>query len=172
MGRLTGHRSFRGRSGQGHTHAITQNKDRYLMLMTRRNHSINGTLLQQHIQRATGTRVLTQTVRNQLHHIGLYARISMVSLSLTAGHRCCPWKVSLEHLRFGIFFGATCSLQRILLWYLKIDGLSSGENMALGIILHLCTKEPDLAEPELWSGAVCLSMAAPTCKLSGTLKAQ
>ncbi|GBM54737.1 hypothetical protein AVEN_76245-1 [Araneus ventricosus] len=48
---------------------------------------------------------------------------------------------------------------------LTIGGLSSKENVALGITLHICTKVSDMAE--LGSGPVCLSMDAQTCTLSG-----
>ncbi|GBN37878.1 hypothetical protein AVEN_66884-1 [Araneus ventricosus] len=74
------------RKGHERTQTTTQNEDRYLTLTTRRNFSMNATLSQQQLQRATGTRVSTQTVQNRLHHIGLYARRPMVRVSLTAGH--------------------------------------------------------------------------------------
>ncbi|GFU95115.1 transposable element Tcb2 transposase [Trichonephila clavipes] len=35
---------------------------------------MNATLLQQHLRSATGTTVSTQTVRNQVHGVSLYAR--------------------------------------------------------------------------------------------------
>ncbi|GBN79299.1 hypothetical protein AVEN_144707-1 [Araneus ventricosus] len=69
--------------------------------MARRNSSMNATLLQLHLQRATGTRVSTQTVRNRLHHVGLYARRPMVCVSLTAGHRAARRMWAQEHLRWG-----------------------------------------------------------------------
>ncbi|GFU77019.1 transposable element Tcb2 transposase [Trichonephila clavipes] len=43
---------------------------------------MNATLLQQHLRSATGTTVLTQTVRNRLHGVGLYARRSMAYFHL------------------------------------------------------------------------------------------
>ncbi|GBO27083.1 hypothetical protein AVEN_126426-1 [Araneus ventricosus] len=55
--------NVRRRSGQGRTRATTQNKDRYLTLPSGRNRNMNATI-QQHLPRATGTRVSTQTVRN------------------------------------------------------------------------------------------------------------
>ncbi|GBM51851.1 hypothetical protein AVEN_134999-1 [Araneus ventricosus] len=76
----------RRRSGQGCMHATTQNEDQYLTLTARRNCSMNATLLQQYLQRATGTRVSTKTVQNRLHHVYLYASQPMVRVSLTAGH--------------------------------------------------------------------------------------
>ncbi|GFY01617.1 transposable element Tcb2 transposase [Trichonephila clavipes] len=39
---------------------------------------MNTTLLQQHLRSATGTTVSTQTVRNRLHGVGLYARRPMI----------------------------------------------------------------------------------------------
>ncbi|GFW01248.1 transposable element Tcb2 transposase [Trichonephila clavipes] len=60
--------------------ATTPNEDRYLVLMARRHRNMNATLLQQHLRSATGTTVSTQTVRNRLHGVGLYARRSMAFL--------------------------------------------------------------------------------------------
>ncbi|GFW41059.1 transposable element Tcb2 transposase [Trichonephila clavipes] len=61
------------RPGQGRRRATTPNEDRYLVLMARRHRNMNATLLQQHLRSVTGTRVSTQTVRNWLHGVGLYA---------------------------------------------------------------------------------------------------
>ncbi|GFW83815.1 transposable element Tcb2 transposase [Trichonephila clavipes] len=62
------------RPGQGRRRATTPNEVRYLVLMARRHRNMNATLLQQHLRSATGTTVSTQTVRNQVHGVGLYAR--------------------------------------------------------------------------------------------------
>ncbi|GFU63915.1 transposable element Tcb1 transposase [Trichonephila clavipes] len=48
---------------------------------------MNATLLQQHLYSATGTMVSTQTVRNRLHSVGLYALRPMVCVRLTSRHR-------------------------------------------------------------------------------------
>ncbi|GFU07527.1 transposable element Tcb2 transposase [Trichonephila clavipes] len=48
---------------------------------------MNATLLQQHLRSATGTTVSTQTVRNRLHGVSLYARRPMVCVRLTSRHR-------------------------------------------------------------------------------------
>ncbi|GFW82509.1 transposable element Tcb2 transposase [Trichonephila clavipes] len=48
---------------------------------------MNATLLQQHLRSATDTTVSTQTVRNRLHGVGLYARRPMVCVRLTSRHR-------------------------------------------------------------------------------------
>ncbi|GFW88596.1 transposable element Tcb1 transposase [Trichonephila clavipes] len=48
---------------------------------------MKATLLQQHLRSATGTMVSTQTVRNRLHGVGLYARQPMVCVRLTSRHR-------------------------------------------------------------------------------------
>ncbi|GFS69439.1 transposable element Tcb1 transposase [Trichonephila clavipes] len=47
---------------------------------------MNATLLQQHLHSATGTTISTQTVRNQVHGVGLYARRPMVCVRLTSRH--------------------------------------------------------------------------------------
>ncbi|GFV47839.1 transposable element Tcb2 transposase [Trichonephila clavipes] len=75
------------RPGQGRRRATTPNEDRYLVLKARRHRNMNATLLQQHLRSATGTTVSTDTVRNRLHGVGLYARRSMVCVRLTSRHR-------------------------------------------------------------------------------------
>ncbi|GBM22605.1 hypothetical protein AVEN_182203-1 [Araneus ventricosus] len=136
--------NVRRRSGQGRTRATAQNEDRYLTLTARRNRSMNATLLQQHLQRATGTRVSTQTVQVRLHHVGLYACRPMVCVSLTASHLAARSRWGQEHIRWGRDEGRTCSSRTssALVYNRTTSGLSSGENVALGIILHLCTKIP------------------------------
>ncbi|GFW82064.1 transposable element Tcb2 transposase [Trichonephila clavipes] len=54
------------------------NEDRYLVLTARRHRNMNATLLQQHLSSTTGTTVSTQTIRNRLHGVGLYARRPLV----------------------------------------------------------------------------------------------
>ncbi|GFS78909.1 transposable element Tcb2 transposase [Trichonephila clavipes] len=81
------------RPGQGHRRATTPNEDHYLVLTARRHRNMNATLLQQHLRSAIGTMVSTQTVRNRLHGVGLYARRPMVCVRLTSSHRrdCRDW---------------------------------------------------------------------------------
>ncbi|GFS75494.1 transposable element Tcb2 transposase [Trichonephila clavipes] len=75
------------RPGQGRRRATAPNKDRYLVLMARRHRNMNATLLQQHLCSATGTTVSTQTVRNRLHGVGLYARRPMSRFSVHPNNR-------------------------------------------------------------------------------------
>ncbi|GFV70535.1 transposable element Tcb2 transposase [Trichonephila clavipes] len=75
------------RSGQGRRWATTPNEDRYLVLTARRDRNMNATLFQQHLRSATGTTVSTQSVRNRLHGVGLYAHRPMVCVRLTSRHR-------------------------------------------------------------------------------------
>ncbi|GFY36724.1 transposable element Tcb2 transposase [Trichonephila clavipes] len=80
---------------QSRRRATTPNEDRYLVLTARRHRNMNNTLLQQHLRSATGTMVSTQTVRNRLHGVGLYAR-----RPLGPGSRNNPAFVH-ESVRFG-----------------------------------------------------------------------
>ncbi|GFW79852.1 transposable element Tcb2 transposase [Trichonephila clavipes] len=73
--------------GQGRRRATTPNEDRYLVLTARRHRNMNATLLQQHLRSATGTRVSTQTVRNRLHGVGLYAHRPMSRFSVQPDNR-------------------------------------------------------------------------------------
>ncbi|GFU68350.1 transposable element Tcb2 transposase [Trichonephila clavipes] len=89
------------RPGQGRRRATTPNEDRSLVLTARRHRNMNATLLQQHLRSATGTRVSTQTVRNRLHGVRLYARRPMAYFHLRdRGSRNNPAFV-LESVRFG-----------------------------------------------------------------------
>ncbi|GFS96263.1 transposable element Tcb2 transposase [Trichonephila clavipes] len=75
------------RPGQGRRRATMPNEDRYLVLTARRHRNMNATLLQQHLRSATGTTVSTQTVRNRLHAVGLYARRPMSCFSVHPDNR-------------------------------------------------------------------------------------
>ncbi|GFV75752.1 transposable element Tcb2 transposase [Trichonephila clavipes] len=86
---------------QGRRWATTPNEDRYIELTARRHRNMNATLLQQHLRLATGTTVSTQTVRNRLHGVGLYARRSMAYFHLEGpGSRNNPAFVH-KSVRFG-----------------------------------------------------------------------
>ncbi|GFY15601.1 transposable element Tcb2 transposase [Trichonephila clavipes] len=88
------------RLGQGRRRATTHNEDRYLVLTTRRHRNMNATLLQQYLRSATGTPVSTQTVRNPLHGVGLYARRPMVCVRLTSRHRRGRREWATEHVNW------------------------------------------------------------------------
>ncbi|GFW36665.1 transposable element Tcb2 transposase [Trichonephila clavipes] len=88
------------RPGQGRRRATTPNKDRYLVLTARRHRNMNATLLQQHLRSATGTTVSTQTVRNLLHGVDLYARRTMVCVRLTSRHRRDRRERTTEHVNW------------------------------------------------------------------------
>ncbi|GFW19292.1 transposable element Tcb2 transposase [Trichonephila clavipes] len=70
------------RPGQGRRRATTPIEDHYLVSTARRHRNMNATFLQQHLRLATGTTGSTQTVRNRLHGVGLYARRSMAYFHL------------------------------------------------------------------------------------------
>ncbi|GFV92656.1 transposable element Tcb2 transposase [Trichonephila clavipes] len=89
------------RPGQGRRWATTPNEDRYLVLTARRHRNMNATLLQKHLRSATGTTVSTQTVRNRLHGVDLYARRPIAYFHLEGrGSRNNPAFVN-ESVRFG-----------------------------------------------------------------------
>ncbi|GFU21600.1 transposable element Tcb2 transposase [Trichonephila clavipes] len=77
----------RPKPGQGRKRATTPNEDRYLVLTARRLRNMNAILLQQHLRSATGTTVSTQTVRNRLYGVGLYARRPMSRFSVHPDNR-------------------------------------------------------------------------------------
>ncbi|GFV63057.1 transposable element Tcb2 transposase [Trichonephila clavipes] len=70
------------RPGQCRKRATTPKEDLYLVLTARRHRNMNATLLQQHLRSATDTTVSTQTVRNRLHCVDLYARRPMSRFSV------------------------------------------------------------------------------------------
>ncbi|GFU61885.1 transposable element Tcb2 transposase [Trichonephila clavipes] len=88
------------RPRQGRRRATMPNEDRYLVLTARRHQNMNATLLQQHLRSATGTTVSTQTVRNRLHGVGLYARRPMVCVRLTSRHRRDRREWATEHVNW------------------------------------------------------------------------
>ncbi|GFW90861.1 transposable element Tcb2 transposase [Trichonephila clavipes] len=61
---------------------------------------MNATLLQQHIRSATGTTVLIQTVRNQVHGVSLYTRRPTVCVRLTSRHRRDRREWAKEHVNW------------------------------------------------------------------------
>ncbi|GFV18481.1 transposable element Tcb2 transposase [Trichonephila clavipes] len=139
------------RPGQGRRRATTPNEDRYLVLTARRHRNMNTTLLQ-HIRSATGTTVSTQTVRNRLHAVGLYARRPMVCVRLTSRHRRERREWTTEHVNWrrnewsNVLF-----LTSAVFVFIRIIGVfSSGGTVAVGIILRSCTKVSDLAVRECW----------------------
>ncbi|GFT67038.1 transposable element Tcb2 transposase [Trichonephila clavipes] len=135
------------RPGQGRRRATTPNENRYLVLTARRYRNMNATLLQQHLLSATGTTVSTQTVRNRLHGVGLYARRSMVCVRQTSRHRRDRREWATEHVNWRrnkwsnlLFsdesrFSVHPDNRRIFIW----------RDLAVGIILRSCTKVSDLA---------------------------
>ncbi|GFV74436.1 transposable element Tcb2 transposase [Trichonephila clavipes] len=90
------------RPEQGRRRATTPNEDRYLVLTARRHRNKNAILLQQHLRSATGTTVSTQTVRNRLHGVCLYARRPMVCVRLTLRHHHDRRKWATEHVNWRI----------------------------------------------------------------------
>ncbi|GFV38576.1 transposable element Tcb2 transposase [Trichonephila clavipes] len=146
------------RPGQGRRRATTPNEDRYLVLTARRHRNMNGTLLQQHLRSTTGTKVSTQTVRNWLHGVGLYARRPMVCVRLTSRHRCDRREWVTEHVnwRRNEWSNLLFLTSPVFLFIRIIGVFSSGGTVAVGIILRSCTKVSDLAV-----GECCCRVASP-----------
>ncbi|GFT92766.1 transposable element Tcb2 transposase [Trichonephila clavipes] len=69
------------------TRSTTPNEVRFLVLMAWKHRNMNATLLQQRLRSATGTTVSTQTVRNRLHSVGLYAHRPMSRFSVHPDNR-------------------------------------------------------------------------------------
>ncbi|GFV96564.1 transposable element Tcb2 transposase [Trichonephila clavipes] len=119
------------RPGQCRRWATTPNEDRYLVLTARRHRNMNATLLQQHLRSATGTTVSTQTVRNRLHGVGLYARRPMVCVRLASRHRRDRREWATEHANWrrnewsNVLFSDECRFsvhpgnRRIFIWRVR-----------------------------------------------------
>ncbi|GFX02213.1 transposable element Tcb2 transposase [Trichonephila clavipes] len=88
------------RPGQGRRRATTSNEDLYLVLTARKHRNKNAIHLQQHLRSATGTTVLTQTVRNWIPGVGLYARRPMVCVRLTSRHHRDRREWATEHMNW------------------------------------------------------------------------
>ncbi|GFT41969.1 transposable element Tcb2 transposase [Trichonephila clavipes] len=140
------------RPGQGRRLATTPNEGRYLVLTARRHRNMNATLLQQHLRSATGTTVSIQIIQNRLYGVGLYARRPMVCVRLTSRHRRDRKEWATEHVNWrrnewsnDLFLTSSVFL------FIRIIGVfSSGETVAVGIILRSCTKVSYLAVGECW----------------------
>ncbi|GFV90627.1 transposable element Tcb2 transposase [Trichonephila clavipes] len=95
----------RPKLGQGRRRATMPKEDRYLVLTARRPRNRNATLLQQHLRSATGSTVSTQTVRNRLYVVGLYARRPMCQIwwggVLEYGGICIDGRTDLYIIRYG-----------------------------------------------------------------------
>ncbi|GFT68260.1 transposable element Tcb2 transposase [Trichonephila clavipes] len=88
------------RPGQDRRRATTPNEDRFLVLTARRHRNMNATLRQQHVRSATGTTISTQTVRNWLHGVVLYASRPLVCVRLTSRHRRDCREGATEHVNW------------------------------------------------------------------------
>ncbi|GFV36974.1 transposable element Tcb2 transposase [Trichonephila clavipes] len=108
---------------------------------------MNATHLQQHLRSATGTTVSTQTVRNRLHGVGLYARPPMVCVRLTSRHRRDLREWATEHVnsRRNEWSNVLFLTSSVFLFIQIIGVFSSRGTVAVGIILRSCTKVSDLA---------------------------
>ncbi|GFX59243.1 transposable element Tcb2 transposase [Trichonephila clavipes] len=139
------------RPGQGRRRAAMPNEDRYLVLTARRHRNMNATLLQ-HLRSATGTTVSTQTVRNRLHGVGLYARRPMVCVRVTSRHRRDNREWATEHVnwRRNEWSSVLFSESPVFLFIRIIAVFSSGGTVVVGIMLRSCTKVSDLAVRECW----------------------
>ena len=128
------------RPGQGRRRATTPNEDRYLTLTARRHRNMNASLLQQHLRSATGTTVSTQTVRNRLHAVGLYARRPMVCVTLTARHRGAHREWATQHVNWRRYEWRNILFSDESRFSVHPDNrrISSGEKVVLETILRSC----------------------------------
>ena len=60
-----------GGGGGGREHSTNEVQDRFLVVQARRHLFDNATTLRRDFQNATGVRISTQTIKNQLHDAGL-----------------------------------------------------------------------------------------------------
>ncbi|GFV87580.1 transposable element Tcb2 transposase [Trichonephila clavipes] len=114
---------------------------------------MNSTLLQQHLRSAaTGTTVSTQTVRNQVHGKGLYARRPTVCVRLTSRHRRDRREWAKEHVnwRRNEWSNFLFSDESRFSVHPGNSRILSGGTVAVGIILSSCTKGSDLAVGKCW----------------------
>ncbi|GFX37837.1 transposable element Tcb2 transposase [Trichonephila clavipes] len=140
------------RPGQGRRRAKTPNEYIYLVLTARRHRNMNAALLQQHLRSATGITVSTQTVRNRLHGVGLYARRPMVCVKLISRHRRDRWEWATEPVNWRRNEWSNVLFSEESRFSVHPDNsvFSSAGTVAVGIILRSCTKVSDLAVGECW----------------------
>ena len=80
-------KSVADRPREGCPCKTTPGQDKYVRLSARRNPKTSATTLRHELREATGIVVSSQTVRNGLHDIGLYARRSLKTPALRPHHR-------------------------------------------------------------------------------------
>ncbi|GFV09914.1 transposable element Tcb2 transposase [Trichonephila clavipes] len=125
---------------------------------------MNATLLQQHLRSATGTTVSTQTVRNRLHGVGLYARRPMVCVRLTSRHRRDRREWATEHVnwRRNEWSNVLFSDESRFSVHPNNRRIFICRSVAVGIILRTCTKVSDLVVGECWCMVASPSTGAQT----------
>ncbi|GFS96150.1 transposable element Tcb2 transposase [Trichonephila clavipes] len=98
--RFLGTGSAGRRPGQDRRRVPMPNEDRYLVLTAWRHRNMNANLHHQHLRSATGTTVSTETVRNWLHGVAMYAHRPKVCVRLISRHRldCKEW--ATEHVNW------------------------------------------------------------------------
>lgn len=84
-------------SKSGRPRKTTTNQDRFMKILVRRNRKMTARSVVTELQTATGVKISTQTVRNRLHTVGLYARRPIRCVPLTLTHRMARKKWCLEH---------------------------------------------------------------------------
>lgn len=93
----------------------------------------------QHYLRSTiDTKVLTKTVQNYLHAVGLYARRPMVHVMLTSNHRGThsEWGTERKNIKKNEWIKIIFSYESRFLFILTTGVFSSGKEVALETILH------------------------------------
>ena len=69
----------------GREHSTTRAQDQFIALQAWR-HRFNNATLRSELQKATGVRLSTQTIRNRLHEAGLRSRRPAICIPLTRHH--------------------------------------------------------------------------------------
>ncbi len=86
----------------GRQRATTQAQDCFIVVQARRHRYMNATAFQDELQNASGVRVLTQTIRNRLHSVGMRARRPPICIPLIRNHipACLQW--AQDHITWSL----------------------------------------------------------------------
>ena len=90
-------REYTRRQGQGRSRMKTPMQDRFLVLLSRRNHMSTAKALEIVLCRATEVHLPDQIVRNKLHHDGMRARRPAQGPVITAQHRSVRFNFARQH---------------------------------------------------------------------------
>ena len=138
----------------GRERSTKEVQDRFLVVQARRHRFDNATTLRRDFQNATGVRISTQTIRNQLHDAGLRSRRPAIRVPLTRYHVQMRLAWARDHVTWTQNDWAQSCLQTSpgFVWTLPIDVLGYGECQMSVLLQFVWQNMIGLAGAQSWFG--------------------